>query len=254
MGNPAVFFDETTSPQLDILDLNSHVAVVEESYFVQNGPEDLVVDVPLNDNLCSALPGYTDDGTFIAIVGEFNNEYYLYDPRFRVFDNSLDDPKLNGGGDLVKTTKREDDDGDDYYKQVQCFNAPRTFLNENDCVLSFDEDACTFQEQDDDASIAGAKVMCGSPFEVASDPTNGGEIRMGAFSSPTVNEFTEGENVQDQRAMIWMEIAMKGQDNLRQRVAWTLSQILAISPDSINADVFTEAWVVRVLSFAEQIP
>ena len=89
--------------------------------------------------------------------------------------------------------------------------------------------------------------MCGSPFEVASDPTNGGEIRMGAFAAATVNNMTEWSNVQEQRVMTWMEVAMKGEDNLRQRVAWTLSQILAISPESISAGETTESWVVRIL-------
>lgn len=91
----------------------------------------------------------------------------------------------------------------------------------------------------------GPKVVCGSPFEVANDPTNYGEMERGAFGAFLENNSTVFNELRDQSLMTWMEIALKGGDNLRQRVAWTLSQILAVSPDSIEAEVTTEPWLVR---------
>ena len=46
-----------------------------------------------------------------------------------------------------------------------------------------------------------------------------------------------------QRQTVWTEVALNAPDQLRQRVAWALSQILAISPGSIDTGFSTEVFM-----------
>ena len=46
--------------------------------------------------------------------------------------------------------------------------------------------------------------------------------------------------LEEQRVTVWTEIALKAQDQLRQRVAWALSQIMVVSPDLIKGSEQTE--------------
>jgi hypothetical protein len=97
----------------------------------------------------------------------------------------------------------------------------------------------------DDANPVGPFLVCGSPFEVAnSHSINAGTLNRGGFDMATTNNQTAGQGeLFDQLETAWMEIALTGQDQLRQRVAWALSQILVISPGSIGADDFGEMFL-----------
>ena len=74
----------------------------------------------------------------------------------------------------------------------------------------------------------GPSVVCGSPNEVSNEPSTAGE----GFKS----SFGRGS---EQRKYVWLAIALYGKDQLRQRVAWALSQILVVS----GGDTLTEPWV-----------
>ena len=50
------------------------------------------------------------------------------------------------------------------------------------------------------------------------------------------NQTSRTSELEHQRVSIWMEIALKSSDTLRQRMAWAVSQILVISPGAINYD------------------
>lgn len=97
-----------------------------------------------------------------------------------------------------------------------------------------------------DTSIAtvGPTVVCGSPFEVASihSPESGTYLRGGFDMVTRYNQTLNDPEFQEQRQTIWMEIALKSKDQLRQRVAWALSQIIVVSPGSIqsarNSEIF----------------
>jgi hypothetical protein len=96
-----------------------------------------------------------------------------------------------------------------------------------------------------DPQIAGSTVVCGSPHEVANNADNYGSLYRGAFDAATFNNRTTGiPDLEKQRTSIWMEIALKGDDQLRQKVAWALSQILVVSPGAINAYYATENFLV----------
>lgn len=75
-------------------------------------------------------------------------------------------------------------------------------------------------------------LVCGSPNEVANDPMLGGSVGVrGAFDSfiPDLRT-TETDDFVRQKRIAWTQIALEAPDQLRQRVAWALSQILVVSP------------------------
>jgi hypothetical protein len=86
-------------------------------------------------------------------------------------------------------------------------------------------------------------IVCGSPFEVANDPFLGGSQGRGAFDSLNSNlQFTDNEDFLRQKRIVWTEAVLNGEDQLRQRVAWALSQILVISPNAIDeGELVTES-------------
>ena len=78
-------------------------------------------------------------------------------------------------------------------------------------------------------------VVCGSPFEVPNSPALGGSRRRRAFGSLNRDFLVPNEaDFFKQRRMVWTEAALTAVDQLRQRTAWTLAQILVVSPDSLQ--------------------
>jgi hypothetical protein len=90
----------------------------------------------------------------------------------------------------------------------------------------------------------GPTVVCGSPGEIQNSMEYGGNVGSGAFLAHT---FATGQARygKRQRRMIWYAIALGAADALRQRVAWALSQIFAVSFDVVGTNQFTEEAVVR---------
>ena len=78
-------------------------------------------------------------------------------------------------------------------------------------------------------------LVCGSPFEVANNPALGGSRRRGAFGSLNRDFVVPNESdYLKQKRMVWTETALTAKDQLRQRTAWALAQILVVSPGSID--------------------
>lgn len=90
----------------------------------------------------------------------------------------------------------------------------------------------------DSESTGGAgTVVCGSPFEVANDQTLGYQFDV------VTGEDTEW-GLEHQREHVWTMIALKSDDQLRQRVAWALSQLLVVVPTAVEiASSHTEAFL-----------
>jgi uncharacterized protein (DUF1800 family) len=66
----------------------------------------------------------------------------------------------------------------------------------------------------------------------------------GAFDAMTnYNRTTLTEDLERQRTSIWLEMALRAPDTLRQKVAWILSQILVVSPDAIETYWNTEQFL-----------
>jgi len=83
-------------------------------------------------------------------------------------------------------------------------------------------------------------LVCGSPNEIANDKTVG--FRYDAATTfRTGNYHTPGRN----REYIWTMVALTAKDQLRQRVAWALSQILVIVKSEVSSEWDHAEWFVH---------
>jgi cullin-associated NEDD8-dissociated protein 1 len=82
----------------------------------------------------------------------------------------------------------------------------------------------------------GVSLVCGSPFEVANNASLAGSLLAGAFDIVTSESKTTPESrLMEQNLMIWMDVALNSKDQLRQRIAWALSQILVVAPYALES-------------------
>ena len=89
-----------------------------------------------------------------------------------------------------------------------------------------------------------ATVVCGSPFETANASELGGSQGSGAFDAATSAFQSTFEDLTLQRQIVWTHAILNDPGQLRQRVAWALSQILVFSPSGIaDGDFLTEAFI-----------
>jgi hypothetical protein len=86
---------------------------------------------------------------------------------------------------------------------------------------------------------------CGSPNEVAAQPALGARYLMGLNTFTDVSGGTVEQMLDDRlpryrtAPSVWTMIGMYGRDQLRQRMAWALSQVLVISVEQLG-DSYTE--------------
>lgn len=86
----------------------------------------------LNDALCSQLSDVTEESD-APVFGQLPDGSWLqWDPIMILEENTVDSPLPDGGG-LVRSLSGE---------ETRCSNAPRTFLNEDNCFLSDSSHAC----------------------------------------------------------------------------------------------------------------
>ncbi len=197
VGNPAVSLDSANASTATIIDLNNKVRVVDTQYY--NVAQDLLVTAPLSP--CTQVTQESH------VFGFYDGKYWLHDPRFVIDENTLDKPNTEA-----------------------CTSAPPTFLNEDSCVLAQTTPCGT------STSPTTVDLVCGSPFEVANNASLAGSSIGGAFDIVTSENKTTPENeLMDQNLMIWMDVALSSKDQLRQRIAWALSQILVVSPYAVEA-------------------
>lgn len=86
--------------------------------------------------------------------------------------------------------------------------------------------------------IDGGVIVCGSSGEVANDPT------LTEVFDVVSNKIytTSDDNHNNQKTVVWTEIALNGGDQLRQRMAWALAQVVTAVPANIDAYVNTEIY------------
>ena len=82
-------------------------------------------------------------------------------------------------------------------------------------------------------------IVCGSQGEVSNDPTlrEHFDVRTDehtTFSSDTYN---------NQKSEVWTEVSLYGPDQLRQKMAWSLAQVVTTVPNNINAFDRTEVYL-----------
>jgi uncharacterized protein (DUF1800 family)/uncharacterized protein (DUF1501 family) len=93
---------------------------------------------------------------------------------------------------------------------------------------------------------------CGSPGEVASVPQMGhvyqtySQNRLGSPNYPDYMAYKDANhaiNVRNSKTTVWYTLGLKAQDQLRQRMAWALSQIFALGKiDTATMDTTLEIW------------
>jgi hypothetical protein len=125
------------------------------------------------------------------------------------------------------------------YDRVHYYELPTELrsnaLNE---FFGFTPDAIEYQS-------SNGVMVCGSPAEASNDLFRGGSQQRGAFDSFHQDfRTTETEDFTRQKRIVWTEVGLSAEDQLRQRVAWALSQILVVSPDAIGSGhVVTEEFL-----------
>jgi hypothetical protein len=143
-GNPAIFFDDETPPTNPPVNLDGHGFTMgtDNEVYLTNNPD---------DPNCDLIPVQRGTGIYL-VVGTYGGKHWLFDPRFEVETNTVEDPMDDGGGGLVLQTRLSDaelvDRRDPLY-QVSCSNPHLNFLNEDHCRLSYEPDACSPRDPPD---------------------------------------------------------------------------------------------------------
>lgn len=91
-------------------------------------------------------------------------------------------------------------------------------------------------------------LVCGSPGEIANDPS------LGSLFDVTASEMrdtTSSGDLARQRENVWSTLAVEAKDQLRQKMAWALNQILVIVKDGIpsedrNTEIFLNYYDIMV--------
>ena len=212
--NPPIQLREST-----ILAHNISLLVLEDDKLkaVNNeraGRDELISLVDLDDPLCDEVPSEGSVKPFFARLHD--GSLYMHDPFLMLKDNTPENPILEGGqwGSVPG---------------VLCPSAPRNLMFEDDCVLSNSEDYCSASGDSGPGS-----VVCPSPGEVANDPEGDNLFDM------THNREADGTGVRTdfewQRFSLWMMVGLSANDQLRQRVAWALYNIIPLEANLIDAD------------------
>ena len=90
-----------------------------------------------------------------------------------------------------------------------------------------------------DQNEGGGVVVCGSHGEIANDRSLREQFDV---RHDLEGRVTSSSVMNNQRHVIWYELGLKAPDQLRQRMAFALSEILTIVPQSIDAFAQTEVY------------
>lgn len=126
------------------------------------------------------------------------------------------------------------------------YTVPEAFRTEVfNAAVGFDPETATVTHEDATTDTSGT-LICASPYEKANDPTVGGSVGRRAFDSMT-GEFqtTRKAILERQKETVWTHISLEAPDQLRQKVAWALAQILVVVTGDVSGAPFrTELFTV----------
>lgn len=238
-GNPPVKFPGSEHLPDSFVNLEfSSVRPVMTQFFTATDDTNQIIQLTsdVSDDGCPQVVVGVPE---LVTVGFDGISYWIHSPTFQLLSNQLHFPLEDGGKEAVIATSGAPDDR----MVARCSNAPRTFLNEDFCVLS--QDACKLAGDSNATMSFGSMVVCGSPYETASIHTaKSGTFGRGGFDLATqYNRTSTFDQLVQQRETVWLEIALNSKDQLRQRMAWALSQILVVSPNSIAIGEYVESFV-----------
>jgi hypothetical protein len=239
-GNPAIVLlpEEVDNYGMKVIDLpdQSNFEVIPPIVATNWGYNNWLVMEMYRMNVDGGLFGATpeqceDLEDYNLIVGRFpNGDAVLYSGIVKLMQNTIQDPIADGGLEAIARGA------------PLCSNTAKTFLNIESCSLAKD-DACESNAYSDnyfdrDPRIVKNAVICGSDGEVGSDAgLDPSEPRFrinGHFHRLTLRKLPL------QIQAVSHSVFLNAKDQLRQRMAWALSQIFSISPNQIDVD-FNEA-------------
>ncbi|KAL3921613.1 MAG: hypothetical protein SGILL_002661 [Bacillariaceae sp.] len=152
-GNPEMLFDDDhlSYVETDVVSLDSgSYAEILTAFSFQGTNEVLQLTSPLGETSCNmsddTVLGYPER----LIVGRTTDvngteQYWAHTTLFETHTNDLNTPLLDGGKKAVELTKDAPNEEKRYH--AFCSSAPRSFLNEDSCILS--DDACYANEGSD---------------------------------------------------------------------------------------------------------
>jgi hypothetical protein len=194
--------------------------ITSRNYWDIKYDETLFLPYDLTLPTCSSFD-FTGTTNIVGILGGTNTQV-LYGRYIELEENTLDAPIPSGGADLEV-----------------CSNAMMDWNNAESCHVSNDPNACNsnvYEILDNDK----VTVVCGSPGEIANDP-----FGQSIFHLAYTTKLKGNDNFSLQKQSVWSMVAIDQNttDQLRQRVAWALSQILVISPNQIENEEFSEIYL-----------
>ena len=86
---------------------------------------------------------------------------------------------------------------------------------------------------------SGGTVVCGSHGEIANDPSRREEFDFRNNEKRVTSQATM-DNAKD---VVWYEQAVWAPDQFRQRMAFSLSEMITVVPSNIEADALTEPFL-----------
>ena len=166
----------------------------------------------------------------------FHYAGYAYVP-----ENSVQNP-LSDGGAYKLPHANVGPNGRDIF----CSNVAMDFTNMDSCRIASGAACVTqaFGKYSRDAPVtAKGTVICGSNGEAGNNPNLPKALtNMFRFFESASSVFFGGFG--RQRSNVWSMVALYGPDQLRQRVAWALAQILVVTPAQITEpDLISEVFM-----------
>ena len=201
-------------------------ADVQDSYKLRQGYDFLLIDGIENNDLCSQVPAAAEEGDSPILAKLPDGTFLQWAPQLILEGNTAEAPYADGGGEISMDNAN-----------TNCMNAPRNFLNEDQCVLTESTTACPAEDRG--FSGDGATLVCGSIGEVSNDRSYG---QIFDFAH-NMEETTDDSALQQQKVKVWTHIAIDAQDQLRQKIAWALSSIFTVVCANIGAEDHTEVYV-----------
>lgn len=156
-GNPQVYFDAAHPPTNEMLTLDNKAEPIDQALYPGSViTQELILTSDLSDVTCDNIPTERSEVTARidrVIVGTWNGQFFLHDPRPVFRGNTPETPLSDGGWGVLNETRFPHDvlytGWENERFMTECANVPRTFLNEDSCVLSYESNVCTPQETPD---------------------------------------------------------------------------------------------------------
>jgi hypothetical protein len=171
---------------------------------------------PLAESSCASLLPFNAFGPPVY-AQTASGEWLQFDPRIVMEENTVTAPLPDGGAASWSANRT-----------LECSNVKRNFINEATCVMATaDRPACRAgsSTRKDRAVVEGSVIVCGSPGEVANDPTLGDHwLDIPSISTPALSKFlkvprdtTGSEMLSKQKGFVWSTIAVTSPDQLVRR-------------------------------------